>query len=154
MKTIMAILMVSSLMCGKSQNYFDHLKENYPVYGFTLISGYADGAADVLQFKYSKSIFPQNGSSKQFWDPKMSWRNKYLSGNPNLGPKFMGSKNFFVPLTDGWHLSKSIRNYTWTGAILSYKQPKKKWYKLVDFVLISITRTAGWHLANETLIRY
>ena len=136
-----------------AQNYFDHLKSNYPVYGFTLISGYSDGAADVMQFKYNRSVFPQHEGNKSFWNPKVSWRNKYLNGDPDQGELFPLSTTLFVNLTDGWHLSKSVRNWSWTCAIMSYKQPKKKWYKLVDFALITLTRSVGWHLANEMLVK-
>ena len=136
-----------------AQSYFHHLKSNYPVYGFTVISGYADGAADVMQFKYNRSVFPQHEGNESFWNPKLSWKNKYLNGNPDQGELFPLSTTLFVSLTDGWHLSKTIRNCSWTCAIISYKQPKKKWYKLVDFALITLMRSGGWHLANYTLIK-
>lgn len=147
------IIIILSVNISFAQNYFDHLKANYPVYGFTLISGYADGAADVMQFKYDRSIFPQHEGNKSFWNPKESWRNKYYNGNPEDGALFPGSTNLFVNLTDGWHLSKTVRNWSWTCAILSYKQPKNKWHKVLDFILITATRSAGWHLANHTLIK-
>lgn len=138
----------------QSQGYFDHLKANYPVYGFTLISGFADGSADVMQFKYDRSVFPQKGQKGYgFWNPKISWERKWKDGNPDLGEAFFTSSTLTVALTDGWHRAKTVRNIGNTCAILSYKQPKKKWYKLIDFCLITLTRSAGWHLANEVLIR-
>lgn len=151
MKALLIIIL--SINFAFSQNYFDHLKANYSVYGFTLISGYADGASDVMQFKYSRSVFASNSFNDNFWNPKLSWRNKYMNGDPEQGALFLGSTTLFVNLTDGWHLSKTVRNWSWTCAIMSYKQPKKKWYKLVDFALITLTRSAGWHLANKTLIK-
>ena len=153
MRILIIMIIIVSVNIGFAQNYFDHLKENYPVYGFTLISGYADGAADVMQFKYDRSVFAQHEGNKSFWNPKVSWRNKYYNGNPEDGALFPLSTTLFVNLTDGWHLSKTIRNCSWTCAIISYKQPKKKWYKLVDFALITLMRSGGWHLANYTLIK-
>ena len=118
------------------------------------MSGYADGAADVMQFKYDRSVFPQKGQKGYgFWNPKISWRNKYKNGDPKQGDKFLLSSSSLVFITDSWHLSKTIRNISTTSSILTYKQPKKKWYKVVDFALITLTRSIGWHLANETLIK-
>lgn len=39
-----------------------------------------------------------------FWDPKLSWTNKYKNYPADKRAKFFGSKTFLVFLTDGWHL--------------------------------------------------
>lgn len=68
-----------------------------------------EGVMDTLQFHYTRSVFHQF-SNKTFWDPTISWRNKYRDGDPAAGPRFPGSITVFVGLTDAWHLFKLLRN--------------------------------------------
>ena len=66
-----------------------------------IIAGAFNGAMDTLQFHYGKSVFlPQSA----FWDPAVSWRNKYKNNDPAQGPKFPLSTTLLVGFTDGWHL--------------------------------------------------
>lgn len=74
-----------------------------------IISGFFEGAMDILQFHFHKSIFSRK-KQKYYWDPTISWRNKYRNGDPLLGPKFLFSTTFLVGLTDGWHTFKLLRN--------------------------------------------
>jgi hypothetical protein len=64
---------------------------------------------DKLQFHYHKSVFA-NLNNKLFWDPEISWKNKYKNGNSIEGERFRFSSTFLVSLTDGWHLFKLLRN--------------------------------------------
>ncbi len=72
------------------------------------LSGLAEAIMDTLQFHYGKSIF--KNFKQEFWDPSISWKNKYKDGEPAAGPKFWGSTTFFVGITDGWHFAKLLRN--------------------------------------------
>ncbi len=71
---------------------------------------------DTLQHHYDTSIFKKLGDKyydfgAQFWDPRISWVNKYITNNDGIleyKPKFFGSTTFLVFLTDGWHLMKEI----------------------------------------------
>ena len=80
-------------------------------------SGVCEGVMDGLQFYYDKD--------NQFWNPDISWVNKYKGRDPQNGLSFRG--RFFVWTTDGWHLVKGIRNTSGTLAIVfSFGEPKKK----------------------------
>ena len=74
----------------------------------TIFAGLSEAVMDTLQFHFYKSPFAKYNN--QFWNPQLSWRNKYKKGDPSLGPKFPGSTTIFVSLTDGWHLFKLLRN--------------------------------------------
>ena len=69
------------------------------------VSGTCKAIMDNLQFHYHKSIFKNNSNkyNQQFWDPTLSWVNKYKEGSMTE-PKFFGSTSYFVCLTDAWHL--------------------------------------------------
>ena len=73
------------------------------------IAGLCEAIMDTLQFHYESSIF-YCFKKKYFWDPKISWYNKYKNKDPLAGPRFPGSTTLFVGLTDGWHFFKLLRN--------------------------------------------
>lgn len=72
--------------------------------------GLFDAVMDKIQFHYNKSIF-KNFKNQQFWDPKLSWINKWKNGNKKNGEKFLFSSTLFVFTTDAWHLAKFFRNF-------------------------------------------
>jgi hypothetical protein len=61
---------------------------------------------DTLDHHYSTSIFIK--WNPKFWNPDISWKNKYRKGVKDLGPAFFLSTGLLVAFTDGWHLFKSI----------------------------------------------
>jgi hypothetical protein len=61
---------------------------------------------DVLSFRYDRSIFRRLGAD-QWWDPRVSWRNKWRDGDPARGEAFPASSTALVFATDGWHLLKA-----------------------------------------------
>lgn len=67
------------------------------------IAGLSKAIMDNLQFHFNRSIFNQLKYNQKFWDPTLSWSNKYKEGSMTE-PKFFGSTNYFVFLTDAWHL--------------------------------------------------
>ena len=75
---------------------------------FTLM-GISEAVMDTLQFHFFKSKF-SNFKKQLFWDPTISWKNKYKNGDPKQGPKFSFSTTLLVGLTDGWHFFKLLRN--------------------------------------------
>jgi len=87
-------------------------------FGFLLfvISGMCEAVMDTLQFHYGSSYFFKL-KNKLFWDPSISWRNKYKDGDPTLGSKFLFSKTLLVGLTDGWHFFKLLRTFFMFGGI-------------------------------------
>jgi len=70
------------------------------------ISSASNGIMDKLMFHYTTSIFKNLNPS--FWNPSVSWKNKWKNGNKSEGERFLGSSTIFVSLTDAWHLFKSI----------------------------------------------
>jgi hypothetical protein len=73
------------------------------------ISGLCEAIMDKLQFHFESSVF-YYFKKKYFWDPKISWYNKYKNKDPLAGPRFPGSTTLFVGVTDAWHFFKLLRN--------------------------------------------
>lgn len=79
--------------------------------------GICKGVCDTLQFHYSISIFA--GKNALFWNPRVSWKNKYKNGDPDQGATFPGSTTVFVMFTDGWHLFDFLRILCGVVALLA-----------------------------------
>lgn len=84
------------------------------------LAGALNATMDVLSFRYKTSIFSKYPKLQEFFNPEESWVNKYKDNNPELGPKFFGSKTFLVFLTDAWHLAKMLMITSFTLAIVFY----------------------------------
>lgn len=106
--------------------------------GFLLfiLSGMFEAVMDKLQFHYDLSIF-KNFKNQLFWDPKISWKNKYEDGNPMKGERFFLSKSLFVGFTDAWHLFKLFRTLTIFAGIYFLFIPCATKYMCLMFVIIA-----------------
>lgn len=108
------------------------------------ISGGFEGSAEYLKFHY-------DGSS-QFWNPSLSWRNKWKNGDPAQGEKFFLSSTLLVGLTDGYHLLRTGRNVFIVTGIAIKIDEKKKWYKyLIDGLIVYTSYNMGFNLMYESL---
>lgn len=63
-----------------------------------MAAGVCKAAADVVADHYDHSIFTNN---PQWWNKEISWKNKYVDGEPGKGfkNKFLHPQTF----SDGWH---------------------------------------------------
>jgi hypothetical protein len=96
--------------------------------GFILfiLAGFCEAVMDKIQFHYDISIF-KYFKNQLFWDPRISWKNKYKDGDPLKGEKFFLSKSLLVGFTDAWHLFKLFRTLFIFSGI----------YSEITFLLIS-----------------
>src|SRR6056297_3018357 len=88
----------------------DWKKEIWPCAALTL-AGSFDGVAESVKWHYHdqfSNTFPNN--NPEYWDPDVSWRNKYENGIKEDGPAYFGSTTFLAWTTDGYHLMRSARN--------------------------------------------
>jgi hypothetical protein len=80
---------------------------NYLSYALLLIAGAFNGIMDLVQHHFKYSVFNYESIyNRQFWDPSVSWKNKWKDGHQMYGEKFWKSSTWFVFTTDGWHLMK------------------------------------------------
>jgi len=98
-----------------------------------IIAGVCDAVMDKLKSHFSKSIFKNlNGL---FWNPSISWPNKWEVGSTTK-EKFFGSSTFLVWTTDAWHLFKSIKLMCIMAAIVFYA-PMINWW--ADFLILRLS---------------
>jgi hypothetical protein len=169
---IVLLLVFHTCILRAQRGYFMHALRNLPSMGAAAVSGAANGAGDVMQFWYSSSVFPQSGAGAQFWNPDLSWRNKWRLDESGevarpLQERFWGSSRWFVATTDGWHMTKSIQLTAQHAAIVMYKPEPvyrlswdaqgpamtraKWWWKPADFILHRAAFAVGWHASTRLL---
>ncbi len=123
---------------------------DYAIAGLQLISGFAMGLHESIQAGHW-------GGGHQFWDNKISWKNKYKDfDNGDKRAKFIGSKSVLVGFTDGYHLTNLITN-TANIATLSFAiggKEKKNWKVIAKKVLISVAANrAAFHLSYNKIFK-
>lgn len=111
-----------------------------------LLSGSAKGFNETLQFNYGvfEDKFP--GADDQWFDPKISWRNKYRNGHPDNGPRFFLSTSLLVMFTDQYHLNNFVHRVGIVSALVvkigEGKKPFK--YYLFDALYYAACYQAGF----------
>lgn len=127
---------------------------------FYALAGLCKGVKDTLQFHYSASKFKNR--NRRFWDPEVSWRNKYKNGDKKQGPRFPGSTTLFVGFTDGWHLFQlfqlaCLRTSLVVLASIFWSFSDDYWTNflawLVIWIGLIVVHSAGFHLTYSVLLR-
>ena len=107
-----------------------------------------NAATDSLKDFYRTSRFSHwFGIDSKFWNPEISWMNKWKSGKRENGERFFGSSTIFVAFIDGWHLIKLLMLLSFVGTVVSYT-PILNWY--MDIVIYAII----WFVFFELSYRY
>ena len=74
-----------------------------------IMAALCNSVMDTLQFHYSKSVFAKAPElSQRWWNPAVSWKNKYQDRDVTRGEAFPFSSTALVGFTDAWHFFKSI----------------------------------------------
>lgn len=107
-----------------------------------VVAGMADGTNEEISHHYKdfKKVFPN--ANDQYWDPKISWRNKYKNGDVTQGPRYFGSTTFLVWTTDGYHMTRFVKN---TMIVTSIGLGVRQKRKFKDFLVTAIAHTVAYH---------
>jgi hypothetical protein len=118
-------------------------------------AGAADGVAESVKWHYHtdfSSTFPD--ANPHYWNPDLSYKNKYANGNPADGSAFFGATTFLAWTTDGYHLMRSARNALITTTILIYPKQKMKWYHYaIRAAVLTCSYALGFHLSYTLIIK-
>ena len=114
--------------------------------GLAFLGGASKGFNETLQFNYEifRKKFPT--ANRQWFDPRVSWRNKYEGGNPDNGPKHFMSTSLLVMFTDQYHLNNFIHKASLMSALVlkigEGKKPLKHY--LLDLLFYTACYQAGF----------
>jgi hypothetical protein len=106
------------------------------VYFSIALAAICNAIMDVISHKYDSSIFSE--FNPQYWDARISWRNKYVNGQVHFGRKYIlpGIK-LHVAFTDAWHFFKSLMICLLILAIVSFEYTSTL-ESLIHFVSLGI----------------
>ena len=72
---------------------------------------------DKIQTQFNSSIFSEE--DEKFFNPQVSWRNKWKGGDKTKGEKFLFSSTLLVGFTDFWHLCKMLQVLVVVAGVLT-----------------------------------
>ena len=100
-------------------------------------------------------MFPK--ANDNFFNPAVSWTNKYKDNDPSKGAKFWGSTTVFVEVTDFKHLMDfvtDVPNYVSISLPLCISHGRIKWYQIVSRALVAtVVREAGFNLVYSVIYK-
>lgn len=115
--------------------------------GAMFIAGTANGTHETIHYHYDqfKSRFPN--ANDRFWNPDISWRNKYKNGDVSQGERFPGSSTTFVFTTDAKHLLGTIHRggLIVGGFTIAIGEKRPWWHYTLDFAIVGVAYSAGFH---------
>lgn len=147
MKSLILILLVGVTYVNTYAQF--NIKRELPSLLTSFGAGMQEGGAETLKFHFYKVRKKYPGVNEKYWNPDISWVNKYKNGDVNQGPKYFGSTSFLVWTTDGYHLLRMQRNFLLqsTFVLRISLSEKRKWYwYLVDATVHGLAYQTGFYL--------
>jgi hypothetical protein len=108
---------------------------------FLILAAIFKAIFDTLQFHYYESIFSK--LSQGWWNPEISWKNKWKDGDNTKGEKFFGSSSFLVMFTDAWHFFQHMMLACFMLSIVCYNNIFNVY---IDFLIYYIIFTIIFEL--------
>lgn len=146
MKKLIAFIATLMLIANVSaQTKWKLTKNKLLTGGLMVVSGGAKGFNETLQFHPDAFFKAFPNASRQWFDPAISWKNKYKNGDPAQGAKFPLSTTVLVMFTDQYHLNNFIHRASMTSAlIIKFGEKQKFKYYVYDFLYYTVCYQAGF----------
>lgn len=131
---ILLLLLLGIYTSGTGQFLKNFIHRNLVSFPCMIIAGTASGVNESIKFDYA-SFDKKFNANDQFWNPEISWRNKYKNHNPEQGEAYFLSKSLFVSFTDGYHLTRTIEHtFLVSGIVIRLGSKTKLWEYALDFL--------------------
>lgn len=109
---------------------------------FVIFAAIFKAIIDTLQFHYNKSIFIKR-KMQNWWNPEISWMNKYKDHDVSKGEAFLGSTTIFCWITDAWHFFQSLYlNFIFLAIVFFDPIIKTEiliWNLIISFIIYRVT---------------
>jgi hypothetical protein len=87
---------------------------------FVCLASVCNSVVKTLLYRYDESILRK--LNKQWWNPDISYKNKYIDGDIEKGRKKLFYKiNYPIALTDAFHFFKTTKVLFWILAVVFYQ---------------------------------
>jgi hypothetical protein len=136
-KAVIILLAMFLSLKTTAQKWYAITNNDAAIIALGAVSGAADGVnQNLAHWRW--------GKGNQFWDVKLSWKNKYKDWDGgNTEAAFFGSKSMFVAFTDGYHLTRMIDRSAMllsigiSGSELKQYAKKDRWKVVAKKILLS-----------------
>ncbi|HUR65922.1 MAG TPA: hypothetical protein VMZ03_06195 [Chitinophagaceae bacterium] len=124
--------------------------------GLVFLAGASKGFNETLHFHWKefRRQFPK--ANRAWFDPSISWKNKYKNGDPEAGPKYFLSTSALIMFTDQYHFNNFINKMAWGSALVikigEGKKPFKKY--LLDLLYYTVCHQAGFATTYYPFSKY
>jgi len=124
-------------------------------YSSAFVSGFAEGTMDVISFHYDSFQKVHHNANPQFWNPQLSWKNKWKNGDKVQGEKFLGSSTFLVWTTDAWHGLKAVNRLTTIGGsiVITIGEKKKWWWYAKELAIGYAINRVGFYTSYNLIYK-
>ena len=151
--SLLFVLFISFILTVSmfGQGFKKYCKQNLISWGCLFVAGSADGLAESLKFHYESTDKKLN-LNDNYWNPSISWTNKYKNHDPAQGERFFLSTTALCWTTDGYHMSRMVRNFAVCAGLAFKIGHKQKWYMYVaDFASYTVAYSIGFNATYEFL---
>lgn len=117
--------------------------------------GMAWGLHEVIHYHYPKFQQRHPGADPNFWNPAVSWQNKWKNGDPLQGEAFPLSSTALVWTTDAKHILGIMSNGSIVIAtcVVTIGEKRKWWEYGIDMVASGLARSAGFYLTYNIIYK-
>lgn len=126
-----------ALIVGATKAFKENhkLRNKFWHYTFMSLGGVSDAISEELLHHYSlvKEKFPN--INDQFFDPSISWKNKYKNGDEKQGDAFLGSSTIFVASTDAFHAFRGVKQTMWFCGLITFQKGKNFKHTLLQALI-------------------
>jgi len=149
--SLIILMLISTLSWGQQREF--KLIEEIPSMSAMFLAGAFNGVSQDVLFHYNEfeNTFPN--ANPQFWDPSISWVNKYKNGDPLQGARFPGSTTILAGTTDGYHAMLSSRDIMIVTSIALSSKSRSWKHFLKKTAVYTLAYGAGFHLTYRTIIK-
>ncbi len=140
-------ILIAALLVSTSGFSQYQIKKEWPTLATSFFAGWFEGSDELLKHHYYKFNRSFPNANQQYWNPNISWKNKYKNGDYTQGPKFPGSTTVFVWTTDAYHLVRFKRNTMFLCTFVFHPRDNRKFkYHLLDATIHSLSFSLGFNL--------
>lgn len=121
---------------------------------FFILASICNSIMDVSVHHYHKSILRKLNPS--WWNGEISWKNKYINGDPSLGfKKIWKNVNYPVQITDCWHFFKTLMIIFLTISVVSFNSELivEPYYYFLYFCLYGLIWNITFSLFYDKILK-
>jgi hypothetical protein len=116
-----------------------------------VLAAICNAVMDISSHHFSESAL--RSFNPMWWNAEVSWKNKYVDGDPKLGRRKIWRKiNYPVQLTDAWHFFKTLMIVLLALSVLSFSG-EITGYFIVDLLIYGFAWNLPFNLFYNRILR-